>query len=141
MGDDSALCLPSRDNLAGWWDAATGRVELAECSAVPLYVKRNVATRNVLGRKGLYLNRANLRRHQQIITDHQTESVPSRVQRQPIIVMLTQVIVTPVITYTQPLGLFIDGQWVEGVQRKRFETVNPTNEQPIVAVHEAGPEG
>ncbi|KAL6879366.1 aldehyde dehydrogenase [Trichoderma novae-zelandiae] len=54
--------------------------------------------------------------------------------------MLTQTIVTPIVTYTQPLGLFIDGQWVEGVQGKRFDTINPTNEQRIVAVHEAGPE-
>lgn len=55
--------------------------------------------------------------------------------------MLTQTIVTPVITYTQPLGLFIDGQWVEGIQGKKFDTINPTTEQPIVAVHEAGLEG
>jgi aldehyde dehydrogenase (NAD+) len=55
--------------------------------------------------------------------------------------MLTLTIKTPVITYTQPLGLFIDGQWVEGVRGKTFDTINPTTEQPIVAVHEAGPEG
>ncbi|KAL7808735.1 aldehyde dehydrogenase [Trichoderma aethiopicum] len=54
--------------------------------------------------------------------------------------MLTQVIVTPVVTYTQPLGLFIDGQWVESVEGRKFDTINPTNEQPIVAVSEAGPE-
>ncbi|KAK1237074.1 hypothetical protein MKX07_000496 [Trichoderma sp. CBMAI-0711] len=54
--------------------------------------------------------------------------------------MLTLTIKTPVITYTQPLGLFIDGQWVEGVRGKTFDTINPTTEQPIVAVHEAGPE-
>jgi len=28
----------------------------------------------------------------------------------------------------------------EGVEGKTFETINPTNEKPIVAVHEAGPE-
>lgn len=55
--------------------------------------------------------------------------------------MLTQVIVTAVVTYTQPLGLFIDGQWVESVEGRKFDTINPTNEQPMVAVSEAGPEG
>ncbi|KAH0497657.1 hypothetical protein TgHK011_004946 [Trichoderma gracile] len=54
--------------------------------------------------------------------------------------MLTQVIVTPPVTYTQPLGLFIDGQWVKGIEGRTFDTINPTTEQPIVAVHEAGPE-
>jgi aldehyde dehydrogenase (NAD+) len=48
---------------------------------------------------------------------------------------------TPSITYDQPLGLYIDGKWVKGTEGKTFETVNPTNEKPIVAVHEAGPEG
>ncbi|KAL7783096.1 aldehyde dehydrogenase [Trichoderma ceciliae] len=54
--------------------------------------------------------------------------------------MLTQTIVTPTVTYKQPLGLFIDGKWVKGAKGKIFETINPTNEQPIVAVYEAGPE-
>jgi len=53
---------------------------------------------------------------------------------------LTQKIETPSITYEQPLGLYIDGKWVKGVEGKTFETINPTNEKPIVAVHEAGPE-
>merc|ERR1711977_803356 len=47
---------------------------------------------------------------------------------------------TPSITYDQPTGLYIDGKWVKGTEGKTFETVNPTNEKPIVAVHEAGPE-
>ena len=54
---------------------------------------------------------------------------------------LTRTIVTPVVTYEQPIGLYIDGKWVKGVDGKTFETINPTNEKPIVAVHEAGPEG
>ncbi|PWI71891.1 aldehyde dehydrogenase [Purpureocillium lilacinum] len=53
---------------------------------------------------------------------------------------LSQTIVTPTVTYDQPLGLYIDGKWVKAVSGKTFETVNPTNEKPIVAVHEAGPE-
>merc|ERR1712000_580814 len=47
---------------------------------------------------------------------------------------------TPSITYDQPTGLYIDGKWGKGTEGKTFETVNPTNEKPIVAVHEAGPE-
>ena len=54
---------------------------------------------------------------------------------------LTQKIETPSITYEQPLGLYIDGKWVKGKEGKTFETINPSNEKPIVAVHEAGPEG
>ncbi|OAP62932.1 aldehyde dehydrogenase [Fonsecaea erecta] len=53
---------------------------------------------------------------------------------------LTAKIETPSITYEQPLGLYIDGKWVKGVEGKTFETINPTNEKPIIAVHEAGPE-
>jgi aldehyde dehydrogenase (NAD+) len=54
---------------------------------------------------------------------------------------LTQKIETPSITYEQPTGLYIDGKWVKGKEGKTFETINPTNEKPIVAVQEAGPEG
>lgn len=54
---------------------------------------------------------------------------------------LTTKIETPSVTYEQPLGLYIDGKWVQGVEGKTFETINPTNEKPIVAVYEAGPEG
>jgi len=53
---------------------------------------------------------------------------------------LTQKIETPSITYEQPLGLYIDGKWVKGKEGKTFETINPTNEKPIVAVYEAGPD-
>uniref|UniRef100_A0A0D6QV09 Aldehyde dehydrogenase domain-containing protein n=1 Tax=Araucaria cunninghamii TaxID=56994 RepID=A0A0D6QV09_ARACU len=53
---------------------------------------------------------------------------------------LTAKIETPSITYEQPLGLYIDGKWVKGVEGKTFETINPTDEKPIIAVHEAGPE-
>jgi hypothetical protein len=54
---------------------------------------------------------------------------------------LTQKIETPSITYEQPTGLYIDGKWVKSKEGKTFETINPSNEKPIVAVHEAGPEG
>ena len=54
---------------------------------------------------------------------------------------LTAKIETPSITYEQPLGLFIDGKWVKGTEGKTFETINPTNEKPIISVHEAGPDG
>jgi hypothetical protein len=60
---------------------------------------------------------------------------------QPLTMSLTQKIETPTITYEQPLGLYIDGQWVTGKEGKTFETINPTNEKAIVAVHEAGPDG
>ncbi len=54
---------------------------------------------------------------------------------------LTQKIETPSITYEQPTGLFIGGKWVKSKEGKTFETINPTNEKPIVAVQEAGPDG
>lgn len=54
---------------------------------------------------------------------------------------LTQKIETPSITYDQPIGLFIDGKWVKGVEGKTFETINPATEKSIVSVYEAGPEG
>jgi len=54
---------------------------------------------------------------------------------------LTAKIETPSITYEQPIGLYIDGKWVKGKEGKTFETINPTNEKPIIAVHEAGPDG
>ncbi|RVX66813.1 Aldehyde dehydrogenase [Exophiala mesophila] len=53
---------------------------------------------------------------------------------------LTQKIETPSITYDQPIGLFIDGKWVKGVEGKTFETINPATEKPIISVYEAGPE-
>jgi aldehyde dehydrogenase (NAD+) len=54
---------------------------------------------------------------------------------------LTQKVETPSITYEQPIGLYIDGKWVKGKEGKMFETINPTNEKPIMSVHEAGPDG
>ncbi|KAL8871092.1 MAG: hypothetical protein Q9174_003011 [Haloplaca sp. 1 TL-2023] len=39
--------------------------------------------------------------------------------------------------YEQPTGLFIDNEYVKGVDGKTFETINPATEKPIVAVHEA----
>ena len=32
---------------------------------------------------------------------------------------------------------FINGEWTKGVDGKTFETINPSTEKPIVAVHEA----
>ena len=54
---------------------------------------------------------------------------------------LTTKIETPSVTYEQPIGLYIDGKWTKGKEGKTFETINPTNEKPICAVHEAGPDG
>lgn len=54
---------------------------------------------------------------------------------------LTQKIETPSITYEQPTGLYIDGKWVKAKDGKTFETINPTNEKPIISVQEAGPDG
>ncbi|KAL8652564.1 MAG: hypothetical protein Q9210_002608 [Variospora velana] len=51
---------------------------------------------------------------------------------------LSQTLETPSAgKYEQPTGLFINNEWVKGVDGKTFETINPTNEKPIVAVHEA----
>ncbi|KAL3469630.1 aldehyde dehydrogenase domain-containing protein [Aspergillus californicus] len=44
---------------------------------------------------------------------------------------------TPVVKYEQPTGLFINNEFVKGAEGKTFETINPTNEKPIVSVHEA----
>lgn len=38
--------------------------------------------------------------------------------------------------YQQPIGLFIDGQWVEGVDKKKFEVINPSTEEVITSVCE-----
>jgi aldehyde dehydrogenase (NAD+) len=62
-------------------------------------------------------------------------------QKSIAIMSLTQKIETPSITYEQPIGLYIDGKWVKGKEGKTFETINPSDEKPIVAVHEAGPDG
>ncbi|GAD97745.1 aldehyde dehydrogenase [Paecilomyces variotii No. 5] len=50
---------------------------------------------------------------------------------------LSATINTPTLKYEQPTGLFINGEFVKGVENKTFETVNPHDEKPIVAVHEA----
>lgn len=39
--------------------------------------------------------------------------------------------------YTQPTGLFINNEWVEGVDKKTFEVVNPATEEVICSVSEA----
>ncbi|KAL3471674.1 aldehyde dehydrogenase domain-containing protein [Aspergillus californicus] len=49
---------------------------------------------------------------------------------------LFQTIKTPVVTYEQPLGLFINNEFIPGVSGKTFPTINPHDEKPIVSVHE-----
>ncbi|KAL9088469.1 MAG: hypothetical protein Q9165_006193 [Trypethelium subeluteriae] len=44
---------------------------------------------------------------------------------------------TPQGKYSQPTGLFINNEFVKAVDGKTFETINPSNEKPIVAVAEA----
>ncbi|KAF8476941.1 aldehyde dehydrogenase domain-containing protein [Kalaharituber pfeilii] len=39
--------------------------------------------------------------------------------------------------YEQPLGLFINNEFVPGVEGKTFEVINPANEEVITSVHEA----
>lgn len=39
--------------------------------------------------------------------------------------------------YTQPTGLFINNEWVKGVDGKTFETINPSTEEVICSVAEA----
>ncbi|KAL2759606.1 hypothetical protein ACRALDRAFT_1060371 [Sodiomyces alcalophilus JCM 7366] len=39
--------------------------------------------------------------------------------------------------YQQPTGLFINNEWVEGVEKKTFEVVNPSTEEVICSVSEA----
>jgi len=51
---------------------------------------------------------------------------------------LTVELKTPVTgTYTQPIGLFINNEWVEGAEGKKFETINPATEEVITSVCEA----
>ncbi|KAH6676124.1 aldehyde dehydrogenase [Plectosphaerella plurivora] len=40
-------------------------------------------------------------------------------------------------TYTQPTGLFINNEWVEGVDKQTIEVINPSTEEVICSVHEA----
>lgn len=39
--------------------------------------------------------------------------------------------------YDQPIGLYINGEWVKSAEGKTFETINPTNEKVICSVYEA----
>lgn len=39
--------------------------------------------------------------------------------------------------FKQPTGLFINNEWVEGVDKKTFEVINPTTEEVICSVSEA----
>ncbi|KAI0806425.1 aldehyde dehydrogenase [Xylaria sp. FL0064] len=51
---------------------------------------------------------------------------------------LTVELKTPITgAYTQPTGLFINNEWVEGVDKKTFEVINPATEEVICSVHEA----
>ncbi|KAL7906783.1 aldehyde dehydrogenase domain-containing protein [Trichoderma velutinum] len=50
---------------------------------------------------------------------------------------LTVELNTPITgTYSQPIGLFINNEWVEGVDKKKFEVVNPATEEVITSVCE-----
>lgn len=50
---------------------------------------------------------------------------------------LTTELSTPVTgTYQQPIGLFIGGKWVEGVDKKKFEVINPSTEEVITSICE-----
>ncbi|KAL6693516.1 aldehyde dehydrogenase [Trichoderma pleuroticola] len=44
---------------------------------------------------------------------------------------------TPTATYEQPLGLFINNEFVKGTEGKLIETYNPADEKLITSVHEA----
>nr|BAF57023.1 aldehyde dehydrogenase [Aciculosporium take] len=51
---------------------------------------------------------------------------------------LTVELKTPVTgTYKQPIGLFINNKWVEGVEKKKFDVINPATEEVITSVCEA----
>ncbi|KAJ5945446.1 hypothetical protein N7516_005614 [Penicillium verrucosum] len=50
---------------------------------------------------------------------------------------LSTTIKTPHVTYEQPLGLFINNEFIKGVEGKTFETLNPSTEKPITSVYEA----
>ncbi|KAJ5409199.1 Aldehyde dehydrogenase C-terminal [Penicillium crustosum] len=50
---------------------------------------------------------------------------------------LSTTIKTPNVTYEQPLGLFINNEFIKSVDGKTFETLNPTTEKPITSVYEA----
>ncbi|KAM0482558.1 hypothetical protein ACHAPX_003077 [Trichoderma viride] len=44
---------------------------------------------------------------------------------------------TPTVTYEQPLGLFINNEFVKGSKGELIETYNPADEKLITSVHEA----
>jgi len=44
------------------------------------------------------------------------------------------------ITYKQPTGLFINNEFVKSKSGRTFETINPTNEEPIASVYEGDAE-
>ncbi|KAK8039877.1 aldehyde dehydrogenase (NAD(P)(+)) ald5 [Apiospora rasikravindrae] len=51
---------------------------------------------------------------------------------------LTTTLKTPVTgPYEQPTGLFINNEWIEGVDKKTFEVINPSTEEVICSVSEA----
>lgn len=51
---------------------------------------------------------------------------------------LTVKLTTPVTgAYQQPIGLFINNEWVEGVDKKKFDVINPSTEEVITSVCEA----
>jgi aldehyde dehydrogenase (NAD+) len=50
---------------------------------------------------------------------------------------LTVELTTPITgPYQQPIGLYIDGKWVEAVDKKKFEVINPSTEEVITSVCE-----
>ncbi|PGH14534.1 aldehyde dehydrogenase [Helicocarpus griseus UAMH5409] len=50
---------------------------------------------------------------------------------------LSQTLTVNNVTFEQPLGLFINNEFVKSAEGRTFETINPHNEKPITAVHEA----
>jgi aldehyde dehydrogenase (NAD+) len=46
---------------------------------------------------------------------------------------------TAIVSIEDRYGLFIDGEWRAPKSRKHFETVNPSTEEPLAEVAEAGP--
>ncbi|MCJ1286367.1 aldehyde dehydrogenase (NAD(P)(+)) ald5 [Xylographa opegraphella] len=50
---------------------------------------------------------------------------------------LTTKVKTPEGEFEIPTGLFINNEWVKGVDGKTFETINPSTEEVICSVHEA----
>ncbi|KAI5293541.1 aldehyde dehydrogenase (NAD(P)(+)) ald5 [Ascosphaera acerosa] len=53
---------------------------------------------------------------------------------------LSAIIQAGPIAYEQPLGLFINNEFVRSSDGKTFETINPHTEAPICRVHEASPD-